>query len=487
MLGKKDKKFKSHAAVSLEDLVPEDNFYRRVESCLDLTFIRDLVTNLYSPIGRPSIDPVVFFKLQLIAFFEGIRSERQLMETVNLNLAHRWYIGYDLDESVPDHSSLSKIRERYGIEIFQHFFEHVVELCIEAGLVWGEELYIDATKVQANASGRSVVDRSDAVLEHIQELFDSDEGSTPNGDSELIDSGIDLIAKYNGKRITGSRTPSYQRITDKQISLTDPDAAPMRQSGGGRTVLGYRDHYVVDGGKARIILSALVTPASIMDNTPMLDMVNWACSKWNLSPTTVTADAKYGTAPNIAGLEKAGIRAFVPIPDISKRTGYYHSGKFQYNADENHYVCPQGQILKLHARRRGEQVTSYRADAQVCNPCPVKHECTSSKSGRHIFRSFHQEFIERVKGYHETDEYQKSMLKRGVWVEPLFGEAKQFHQLTRFRLRRLKKVNIEGLVVAAGQNIKRLLKYGTNNLVNAIDSCFCIGRYSFIGRIPVNS
>ena len=135
MLGRKDKNFKSLTAVSLEDLVPEDNFYRRVDACLDLQFVRHLVYGLYSSIGRPSIDPVVFFKLQLIAFFEDIRSERQLMETVNLNLAHRWYIGYDLDESVPDHSSLSKIRERYGLEIFQRFFEQIVELVIEAGFV----------------------------------------------------------------------------------------------------------------------------------------------------------------------------------------------------------------------------------------------------------------------------------------------------------------------------------------------------------------
>ena len=226
-----------------------------------MDFIRDLVRDLYSPVGRPSIDPVVFFKLQLIAFFEGMRSERQLMETVNLNLAHRWYIGYDLDEPVPNHSSLSKIRERYGLETFHCFFEHIVELCIEAGLVWGEELYIDATKVRANASGRSVVERSDVIMEHIQELFDSEDEPTLSRDSGSMESSADLIAKYNGKRITGSRKPSYERFADKQISLTDPDAAPMRQSGGGRTVLGYRDHYVVDGGKARIILSALVTPA----------------------------------------------------------------------------------------------------------------------------------------------------------------------------------------------------------------------------------
>jgi transposase len=150
MLGHKIRDFRLLTAVSLEDLVPEDNFYRQVERSIDLSFVRDLANEFYSNIGRPSIDPVVFFKLQLIAFFEGIRSERQLMDTVNLNLAHRWFIGYDLDEDVPDHSSLSKIRERYGMQIFQQFFEQTVELCVEAGLVWGEELYFDSTKVDAN-------------------------------------------------------------------------------------------------------------------------------------------------------------------------------------------------------------------------------------------------------------------------------------------------------------------------------------------------
>ena len=98
MLGHKAKEFQIHSAVSLDSLVPEGNFYRQVEQCLDLGFVRDLVSDLYSDIGRPSIDPVVFFKLQLIAFFEGTSSERQLMENVSLNLAHRWFIGYDLFE-----------------------------------------------------------------------------------------------------------------------------------------------------------------------------------------------------------------------------------------------------------------------------------------------------------------------------------------------------------------------------------------------------
>jgi transposase len=173
MLGHKAREFKQHKSISLEDLVPDDNFYRQVERSMDLSFFRELAAEFYSNIGRTSIDPVVFFKLQLIAFFEGIRSERQLMETVNLNLAHRWFIGYDMDEPVPDHSSLSKIRERFGLEVFQLFFERIVELCIEAGLVWGEELYFDSTKVQANANVNGMIDRTEyEAQQHLEQLFE---------------------------------------------------------------------------------------------------------------------------------------------------------------------------------------------------------------------------------------------------------------------------------------------------------------------------
>lgn len=160
---------------------------------------------LYTDFGRPSIDPVVFFKLQLIAFFEGIRSERLLMETVSLNLAHRWFIGYDLDESVHDHSSLSKIRERYGLEIFQQFFEKIVELCVEARLVWGEELYFDSTKVDANAAISSMIDRTKYEADHhLEELWKNEEKAAP------IESLQGLVEKYNGERFTGSHKPSYK-------------------------------------------------------------------------------------------------------------------------------------------------------------------------------------------------------------------------------------------------------------------------------------
>jgi transposase len=147
MLGPaKHRRLDEAIAVSLDELLPADNFYRHPEAKLGLSFVRDWTRNLYAGRGRPSIDPVVFFKLQLVMFFEGIRSERKLIEIASLNLAHRWYLGYALNGPLPDHSSLTRIQQRLGVEMFQRFFEKIVDLCQEAGLVWGPELYFDATK-----------------------------------------------------------------------------------------------------------------------------------------------------------------------------------------------------------------------------------------------------------------------------------------------------------------------------------------------------
>src|SRR6266536_6669651 len=174
-------------AASLEYLVPADNFSRFLDAKLDLSFVRTWVQDCYADHGRPSIDPVVFFKLQLILFFEGLRSERKRMDTVALNLAHRWYLGYHLDEQLPDHSSLTRIRARLGLPLFERFFAHVVELCQQAGLVWGAELFFDGTKVQANADIDSLVPRWYAAAKaHLGELFSCD--ATEVAGTEAMDS-----------------------------------------------------------------------------------------------------------------------------------------------------------------------------------------------------------------------------------------------------------------------------------------------------------
>ncbi len=244
MMGHKDRSFQPLINISVEDLVPADHFYRHLDRSLDLSFVRDLVRDCYSPLGRPSVDPVVFFKLQLVLFFEVLRSERQLMRVAADRLSLRWYLGYDLWEPLPDHSSLTKIRERCGLEVFRRFFDEVVEQCIESGLVWGKELYIDATKVEANASVDSVLPRF-AVEAHLSELF-TDQGpiaevqkssppeplpvALPETDrqelAEVNAGRSDWIAE-EGRQDRHANHGHYQRVSDYKASSTDPDATLM--------------------------------------------------------------------------------------------------------------------------------------------------------------------------------------------------------------------------------------------------------------------
>ncbi len=135
-MGTKERHFAPLIHVSLEELVPADHFYRHLERTLALSFVREFVQETYAGGGSPSVDPVVFFKLQLVMFFEGIRSERQLMRHAADRLGVRWFLGYDLGEPLPDHSSLTRIRTRYGVEVFRRFFEAIVDQCQQAGLVW---------------------------------------------------------------------------------------------------------------------------------------------------------------------------------------------------------------------------------------------------------------------------------------------------------------------------------------------------------------
>ena len=464
MVSKKRREFVPQI-VSLEALVPQDNFYRKLEAAIDLSFVRDLTHDYYSPtMGRPSIDPVVFFKIQLIMYFEGIRRERQLMEMAAMRLDHRWYLGYNLNEPVPNHSSLTKIRDCYGLVIFQRFFERVVELCIAAGLVWGKKLYFDGSAIEANADYDNLVPRFYwETKQHLQTLFKEEivaaaDSVTESAAQAVCQTGAEtddrhFVHKYDGhQRLV--KASHYQRQVDYWVNTTDPDASPM-----GKDKMGYHTHYVVDGGKARIIVAGLTTPATIQDNTPMLDLAWWARFRWQLPLRVAVGDQKYGTIENIVGLEDNGGKAYVPAPAESagRKAHGFPREAFVYDAARDCYICPQGAILPLRRSDDQTQRHAYYASRKVCSACPLKPECTTNR-WRQIEHSYFKDYLDRVAVYQQTEAYQKAMRKRQVWVQPKFSESKLWHQGRRCRLRRIRKVNIEALLRASVQNIKQLVR-----------------------------
>ena len=178
MLKKHNTQFKFQM-LNLEDLVPQDHLLRLVDRYIDFSFIEQLTYDLYChDNGRPAIDPVVLFKMLFVGYIYGIRSERRLVEEFNVNIAYRWFIGYDLDDKIPNHSTFSQNRRRkfsQRPELEQEIFDRIVEQAIDYGLVSGSHLYTDSTHIKANANKNKFKPAivANRPVEYLQELQDA--------------------------------------------------------------------------------------------------------------------------------------------------------------------------------------------------------------------------------------------------------------------------------------------------------------------------
>jgi hypothetical protein len=265
---------------------------------------------------------------------------------------------------------------------------------MDAGLVWGKELFFDATKVEANAAVDSLAPRW-TVEAHLEGLFEAQEAHSPQEEDEEIpeegheiaelptadDDGLwernvtnsDWIFRA-GRQDRSFKSGYRPRTSDSRASKTDPDATPMTWARSSSR-LGYQVHHVVDGGKARIVLNVLVTPSEVTENRPMLDLLWSTVFRWRIRPRQVTGDAKYGTRENVAALEKAGIRAYVAIPNFDFRnTGLFGPGHFRYDPGNDHYLCPAGQALRLHNEDYHSRRKRYRAKLSICKRLRAQSE-----------------------------------------------------------------------------------------------------------------
>lgn len=243
---------------------------------------------------------------------------------------------------------------------------------------------------------------------------------------------------------------------DVHMSTTDPDATPMRL-GDGRTRLGYQDHSVVDGGRARIILTTLVGPGEVHDHQPALALLWRTRFRGKQRLRQITGDTTYGMVEHIAAIERERMHADMPLSTVGLRTGMCGAQDCVSDARADSDCCPGKTTLRLPApcdttRRRIDE-----APAAVCAACALRNPCTTSRRGRRVGRSLDADVVDQVRDEHTTEPSKRALRKRQVWGEPLFAEAKAWHGLRRFRLRGLAKVNGEALPVATGQNLKRCL------------------------------
>lgn len=428
MQGKKVTQMPLFVEGDLSKFVPLGHLLRKVEKALDLSFIFKMTAHLYCKNnGRPSIDPVVFFKMQIIAYLYGIRSDRQLCEDIQYNLAYRWYLGYPLDEATPDHSTLTRARDRFGEATFQKIFERVINECKKVGLVKGIQIVSDATLVKANASTKSMVSRDD-------------------------------VNSNMSKKKNESASTIQQKSTNKtHISKTDPDSSCVSRSGyGGK--LYHKVHTSIDGG-SRVITDCYVTTGGAHECNILRGRIDHQKKRLKLPIQEVLADSGYGHGPTYQHFKNRGIKTYIPLRDEKLGRGKNGPNKhFIFDRKNNRYKCPMGHWMLPHKPTIG--TTRYRITEGKCLNCPIRTKCfpdPEAQHSRYVNRSHFQDEFDAVRRRMKSKLFKRRMRQRSWKVEGIFAEAKTFHGLARARYRGRSKMQIQAYIVATVQNLKRLM------------------------------
>jgi transposase len=428
----------------LNDLVPEDHLLRGIDRFLDFNELRAHLEPYYSHTGRPSIDPELMFRMLIIGYCYGIRSERRLCEEVKLNLAYRWFCRLSIEDAVPDHSTFSK--NRHGrfreSEALRFLFEQIVERCIAEGMVGGEGFAVDASVVRADANYEKAIKRDD-----------DDDWPRPSGGTRAVREYLDALDE-------GHRPA-------KRISTTDP-AAQWTAAPGGPAFFAYSTNYLIDTDAGIIVDVEATTANRSYEVESTKDMINRVEQRFNLKPKRLIGDTAYGVAQMLNWMvEEKHIEPHVPVWDMGERDdGRFSRSEFRYDAEADEYTCPAGKQLrprrrnftKLHSTIAKDGHIRYRASKLDCEVCPLKPKCCPNDVMRKVTRSMYEASRDVARALHDTPRYKQSRKDRKK-VEMLFGHMKRILKLDRLRLRGLASARDEFLLAACAQNLRRMAQW----------------------------
>jgi transposase len=415
----------------IESLIPQNHLLRKIEGCVNLDFVRNLTEDFYcSNNGRPSVDPELFFRMILIGYLNGIDSDRQLCDEIQYNLAYRWFCKLNLEDKVPDHSSLTRIRDRFGLDVFNSFFINIVEQCKEIGLVKGERIMTDGTLFEANASLNSLVPKNEDGMQNTK------------------------VSKI------GVEAPASRKISNKtHISKTDPDATLAFKNGTPRT-LKYKAHITIDAD-SRVVLDAKVTTGATHESQVYLQQIEAIENDLKLNITEAIADRAYGSGHIIQSLIEKQINPNIPLfSSRSGSRGINNETDFIYDEENNRYQCPAGHFLTPYPSASNDTII-YHSNFKDCTSCQLKIICKAkpknSENIRIVTRHVHHKLFETMKESMGTEEFQKKMTERMWKMEGIISEAKLRNGLSRAKYRGLMKTQIQAYMVASALNMKRLM------------------------------
>ncbi len=427
---------------NLDQRVSKDHILRKVAKYIDFDFIYKEVKDNYGGNGNVSVPPPVILKMMLLLVFYNVRSERELMGTIPVRLDWLWFLGYDLDDEIPNHSVLSKARTRWGIDTFKSFFERIVWQCVQAGLVDGSKLFMDSSMVQADASNNSVVNK-ESLKRYLNKSYQILESRL---EQEQQSCGSDYALK------SGMANKKY-------ISTTDPDASVTRR-GSGKSTLKYQTHRGVDP-KCEVVTATEVTPGEVHESHRLESLINNHENNTEATVKTVVADSKYGSIENYLACRDRGIKAhFNSLEQSQKGTGtkkgIFPKEAFTFNAETDTFTCPADQSLKRRRFYKKRKHYEYIASAGTCNSCQLKEKCTKAKSGRTLKRHVRQDDLDFMLGQASGREAKRDIKTRQHLMERSYARSTRYGY-KRARWRRLWRVQIQEYLTSSIQNIMVLI------------------------------
>jgi len=450
MQGKKQYQEKLFVNFQLSDRVPEDNFYRRLKKIVDFDFLYKSTEKYYGKEGQKSIDPVVFMKLILVGYLENLNSDRRIINACRLRLDVLYFIGYDLDEELPWHSTLSRTRQLYGQEVFTEIFKTVLKQCISKGMIGGKRQAIDGVFVKANASLDSMVERE--VLE--------DAGIYGNELEANKDEDADVKSKSNDVENNDNPKPPKRVRNDTHYNLSDPDAK-ISVKRGKPAALNYLGEVSVDTA-SHIITHIQAFTADNGDSKCLPEVLKTVIANLKENDLTikeVIADSGFSSGLALKALEENNITGYIP----NKAQFIYERPGFIYNDEGDYYTCPGNKELTYRGTYKDPDGFDkyYRAGKKVCDACPLKKTCSvySKRQGGIITDTIDRPYYITMHHRMQTPDAQKLMKIRQSTVEPVIGTLVNFLGMKRVNTKGLAQANKCLTIAAVAYNIKKLLKH----------------------------
>lgn len=470
MTQKADKKRDQMQMFCMEDLIPEDHLLRLIDKAIDWNFIYDLVEDKYChDNGRPSMDPVMLIKIPFIQYLYGIRSMRQTIKEIEVNVAYRWFLGLDMLDKVPHFSTFGKNYSRRfkDTDLFEQIFSHILEECYKFRLVDPTEVFVDATHVKARANGhkmRKRIAKQEALFYEDMLKKEINEDRAAHGKKSLKDKDDD------NNPSSGNGSSKEKEIKE---STTDPDSGWFHK-GEHKEVFAYAVETACD--KHGWILGYTISPGNLHDSRTFKGLYDKIS---DIGINTLIADAGYKTPAIAKLLLDDGIKPLFPYKSPMTKDGFFKKSDFVYDGYYDYVICPNDQHLEYSTTNR-DGYREYKSNGHICKGCPYLSQCTNSQNHVKVFtRHIWEDYMETCEDIRHTLGMKDLYKKRKETIERLFGTAKENHCFRYTQMYGKARMEMKVGMTFACLNLKKLARIlNKRGIINSPNKPF-FTKYSF--------